>query len=51
MNRCERWSFCPLGKLAESVGCRKPHCPKAGMAHNSMLFAKDAVIRTKTKEK
>ncbi|MHC1710333.1 MAG: hypothetical protein AB9819_08015 [Methanomassiliicoccales archaeon] len=50
MNRCERWSFCPLGKLAESVGCRKPHCPKAEMAHNTKLFTKDTVIPGKRRK-
>ncbi|MDD1772263.1 MAG: hypothetical protein LUQ09_05015 [Methanomassiliicoccales archaeon] len=27
MNKCEKWTVCPLGDLAKSVGCRKPWCP------------------------
>ncbi|MHC1679817.1 MAG: hypothetical protein AB9860_01005 [Methanomassiliicoccales archaeon] len=51
MNRCERWSFCPLGDLAEHIGCRKPHCPKAAMAHKSSIFSRELVIPVKNKKK
>ena len=47
MNRCEKWSVCPLGNLADTVGCRKPHCTKANMPHRSGLFTKDMVIPVK----
>lgn len=51
MNRCEKWSFCPLGDLANSVGCRKPHCPKATMAHAIKPFSREIVIPVKNKKK
>jgi len=31
-NRCETLNVCPLGDLAERVGCRRPHCPSKTMA-------------------
>lgn len=51
LNRCEKWSFCPLGDLANRVGCRKPHCPKGTMANSPMPFGKDIVIPVKAKKK
>jgi len=51
LNRCEKWSFCPLGDLAKSVGCRKPHCPNGTMANSPMPFSKDIVIPVKAKKK
>lgn len=51
LNKCEKWSFCPLGDLANSVGCRKPHCPKATMAHAIKPFSREIVIPIKNKKK
>ncbi len=51
VNKCEKWSFCPLGDLANSVGCRKPHCPKATMAHAIKPFTREIVIPVKKSKK
>lgn len=51
LNKCEKWSFCPLGDLANSVGCRKPHCPKATMAHAIQPFSREIVVPIKSKKK
>lgn len=51
MNRCEKSSFCPLGDLANSLGCRKPHCPKATMAHTAKPFSREIVIQLKEKKR
>lgn len=39
-----------MGNLAELVGCRKPHCPKASMAHKSGIFTKGVVIPVKKRK-
>jgi len=49
MKSCDKWAFCPLGDLADHVGCRKPHCPKGGMSSSPQVLKKDIVIQLRKK--
>ncbi len=47
MNKCEKWSFCPLGDTAKIIGCRKPGCPKKTFANAPRPFTNDIIIKKK----